>query len=78
MIGKDSEDDVVNSETESETEEDVKGIVDLVRDSVSPPVTEEELIGKWYAVIVRLKRRKTLHTNIYRYINTLPRSCSVT
>ena len=24
-------------------------------------VTDEELIGKWYAVIVRLKRRKTLY-----------------
>ena len=35
MIGKDSEDDVVNSETESE--EDQRGMVDHVLNSISPP-----------------------------------------
>ena len=45
MIGEDSEDDVVNSETESESEEDQRGMVDRVLNSVSH-VTEEELIGK--------------------------------
>ena len=37
MIGEDSEDDVVNSETESESEEDQRGMVDCVLNSVSPP-----------------------------------------
>ena len=33
-------------------------------------VTDEELIGKWYAVIVRLKRRKTLYIAkiMHRYL----------
>ena len=35
MIGEDSEDDVVNSETESE--EDQRGMVDCMLNSVSPP-----------------------------------------
>ena len=37
MIGEDSEDDVVNSETESESEEDQRGMVDRVLNSVSSP-----------------------------------------
>ena len=37
MIGEDSEDDVVNSETESESEEDQRGMVDHVLNSISPP-----------------------------------------
>ena len=37
MIGEDSEDDVVNSETESESEEDQRGMVDCMLNSVSPP-----------------------------------------
>ena len=36
MIGEDSEDDVVNSEMESESEEDQRGMVDRVLNSVSP------------------------------------------
>ena len=60
MIGEDSEDDMVESGTESESEEDLKSMIDRVWKSESPPVTEEELIGKWYAVIVRSNRRKTL------------------
>ena len=36
MIGEDSEDDVVNSETESESEEDQRGMVDHVLNSISP------------------------------------------
>ena len=35
MIGEDSEDDVVNSETESE--EDQRGMADHVLNSISPP-----------------------------------------
>ena len=42
MIGEDSEDDVVNSETESESEEYQRGMVDHVLNNA----TEEELIGK--------------------------------
>ena len=45
MIGEDSEDDVVNSETESESEEDQRGMVNHVWNSVSH-VIEEELIGE--------------------------------
>ena len=37
MIGEDSEDDVVNSETESESEEDQRGMVDHMLNTISPP-----------------------------------------
>ena len=35
--------------------------LDKVWDSVSPPIPEEELTGKWYAIVVSSKRQKTLY-----------------
>ena len=52
----------VSSYIDSESENDeVNSNLEKVWKSVSLPVPEEELIGRWYAVIVNSKKRKTLY-----------------
>ena len=46
-----SEEDVKDSETDSEREDDPRGIIFYVWESVSPPVSKQVLVGKWHAVI---------------------------
>ena len=57
------EDELENEESENEDlkEDDLSRKLDAVWESVSPPIPEEEIIGKWYGVVVRTKRRKTLY-----------------
>ena len=54
-------DDTEDEETYSDNEEELANQLSRVWESVSPPVPEENIVGKWYAVIVRSKRRKTLY-----------------
>ena len=62
-VDETEEDESENEESENEDlkEDDLSRKLDAVWESVSPPIPEEEIIGKWYGVLVRTKRRKTLY-----------------
>ena len=47
---------------EENANEVIRQRLDNVRESVSPPVTEAEILGKWYPVVLRSKKSKTLQS----------------
>ena len=53
------DEEYANTSSVSELEEDEEEVLLALWKSLSPPVPEEEVVQKWYAVIFRIRERAT-------------------